>query len=118
MAAISRSAEPVEGECGDMRPSNPRRLELRPERDDQQHAKGSHPVHRPTERFKARGVDPMRILENHQHRIGCRQRLQLRGKRFQRFLPPLLRGQFERGIASIVRQRQHFGKQRRVLRST
>ena len=57
----------------------------------------------------------MHILEDHQHRIGSRQRLQLRSERFQRFLPPLLRGQFERRIASIVRQRQHFGKQRRVL---
>ena len=89
-------AEPVEGECSDVRPSDPRRLELRSVRDDQQHAKSSYPVHRPTERFKARRVDPMRILEDHQHRIGSRQRLQLRGERFQRLLPPLLRGQFER----------------------
>ena len=27
--------------------------------------KGSYPVHGSTERFKARGVDPMRILEDH-----------------------------------------------------
>ena len=31
--------------------------------------KGLDPVHRPTEHFQARGVDPMRILEDHQHRI-------------------------------------------------
>jgi hypothetical protein len=34
----------------------------------------------------------MRILENLQHRALARQRLQLRGKRFQRFLPALWRG--------------------------
>ena len=74
------------------------------------------PVHRPTEHFQARGVDPMRILEDHQHRILPRQRLDLRSERFQRSLPALLRGQFERGIASVVRQRQHLGKECRVLR--
>ena len=50
-----------------------------------------NPVHRPTERFQARGVDPMHILENHQHRIGARQRLDLQIERFQCSLPPLLR---------------------------
>ena len=30
--------QPVEGECGNVRPSNPRRLELWTERHDQQHA--------------------------------------------------------------------------------
>ena len=43
-------------------------------------------------------------------------RLDLRGERFQRFLSPLLRGQFERWITSVVRQREHFSKQRCVLR--
>ena len=57
----------------------------------------------------------MHILKNHQHRIRPRQRLQLCSERFQRFLSPLLRGQFECRVASIVRQRQHFSKQRRVL---
>jgi len=30
-------------------------------------------------------------------------------------LPALLRGELERGIASIVRQRQHLGKERGIL---
>jgi len=30
-------------------------------------------------------------------------------------LPALLRGQFKRGITSVVRQRQHLGNQRGVL---
>jgi len=57
----------------------------------------------------------MRILEDHQHRFGARQRFDLRNERFQRSLPALFRGQVERRIASINRQRQHLGKERRVL---
>src|SRR5262245_35261209 len=37
----------------------------------------------------------MRVLEGHQHRLLPRQRLHLRGKRLQRFLPALLRRQFD-----------------------
>ena len=48
------------------------------------------PIHRAPNRFQARWVNPMHVLENHQHRLGLRQRLQLRGKRLQRLLPPLL----------------------------
>ena len=57
----------------------------------------------------------MRILEDHQHRILTRQRLHLRGERFQRFLPALLWVHVERGITPVVRQRQHLGKQCRIL---
>ena len=39
----------------------------------------------------------------------------LRQKRVERPLPALLRGEFERGIASVVWQRQHLGKQRGIL---
>ena len=98
-----------------MRPSNPRRVELGAESYDEQHRKGFNSVHRPTERFQARGVDPMRILEDHQHRLLSSQSRELCRQGFQRSLSALLRGQVERGIASIVRQRQHLGKERRVL---
>ena len=40
-------AQPIESEGGHVWSSDPRRLELRSERDDQQHPKGSNPVHRP-----------------------------------------------------------------------
>ena len=56
----------IDGEGSHVRPSDPGRIEFRPERHDKQHAKGRDPVHRPTERFQARGVAPMRILEDHQ----------------------------------------------------
>ena len=99
-----------------MRPSHPRRLELGAESYDQQHGKGFNPVHGPAERLQARGVGPMRILEDHQHRLLSATVPPLVSERFQRFLPAPLRGQFERWIASIVRQRQHLGKECGVLR--
>jgi hypothetical protein len=45
----------------------------------------------------------MRVLENHQDRIGTRQRFNLRSQGFQRLLSPSLGGQFEIWVASIVR---------------
>jgi hypothetical protein len=44
----------VDVEACDERPSDPRRLELRPERHDQQHAQGSYPLHCSTKQFQAR----------------------------------------------------------------
>ena len=108
-------AKPIEGKGGYVRPSNPRRFKLRSVRDDQQRAQSSYTVHRSTEGFQASWVGPVGILKNHQHRILAAQRLHLRSKRFHRLLPPLLRGHFERRIASIIRKRQHFGKECRVL---
>ena len=70
--------KPVECESTDVRSSYPWWLELRPMRNDQQHAKGSNPVHCSAKGFQARRVDPMRILEDHQHGVGARQRLHLR----------------------------------------
>ena len=49
----------------------------------------------PTESFKTSGISPMRILENHQHRILPRQHFDFRAERFQRSLPPLLGPEFE-----------------------
>ena len=61
--------QPIESEGCDVRLPNPWRLKFGPIRNDQQHAKGSYPVHRSTEHFKARGIGPVRILEDHQHGI-------------------------------------------------
>ena len=54
-----------------MRSSDPRRFKLRPEGHNQQRAKASDLIHGTTKRFQACGVDPMRILKDHQHRIGA-----------------------------------------------
>jgi hypothetical protein len=55
----------------------------------------------------------MRILEDHQYRTLATKQLHLRRKRFQRSWLPCFR--FERRIASVVRQRQRFGKECTVV---
>jgi hypothetical protein len=62
--------QPIDGEGGHVRPADPGRIEFRPKRHAQQHAHGPNLVHRPTERFQTRRVDPVRILEDHQHWTG------------------------------------------------
>ena len=70
-------SQPIDGEGGDVRSSDPSRIEFRPERHDQQYAKCRDAAHRLTEYFQARGVGPMRILQDHQHWVLACQRLQL-----------------------------------------
>jgi hypothetical protein len=64
--------QPIDGEGGHVGATDPGWIEFRPERHDQQHARGPSLVHSPTERFQARRVDPLHILEDHQHRTGSR----------------------------------------------
>jgi hypothetical protein len=61
--------QPIDSQGGYMRASDPGRLEVRSVRHEQQHAKRPNPVHHPTEQFQARGVSPMHILKDHEHRI-------------------------------------------------
>jgi len=85
--------QPIDGQRRHIRPSNPGRVEFRPERYDQQRTEVSNPVHNPAERFQAGGVGPMRILEDHQHRALSCQRVHLRNERLKCSLPALRRGQ-------------------------
>ena len=57
----------------------------------------------------------MGVLHDHQQRALMRQRFHLSDQRVDRFLPAQRRGQCERGIASVVGQRQHFRDERGVL---
>ena len=74
-----------------MGPPNPRRLKFGSERNDKQHAKRSVSCPRPDRAFQACGVDPMHVLENHQHRILDATAPPLRSERFQCSLSALLR---------------------------
>jgi hypothetical protein len=105
----------IQDECGHVRLSDPGRVEFRSECHDQQRAKAPNAVHRPAERFEARRVNPLRILEDHQNWTGARQSLDLRNERLLRSLPALLRGQLDLRVASIVRQRQHVRKEGDIL---
>jgi hypothetical protein len=60
--------QPIQSDERHIRSSDPRWLKVGPECHDQQHPKAANPVDDPTEHFKARGVGPMGILEDHQHR--------------------------------------------------
>ena len=116
MASMSRSPSRLRVSARHMRLSNPRRLEFRPERHDQQHAEEF--VIRSTVRpNSSRLVGSVQCASSKIISTGLLpgQRFQLRAECFQRFLPALLRRQFERGIASVVRQRQHLGKERGIL---
>ena len=100
----------IEGQRGYMRLSDPGRRKFRPERNEQQYAKGRNSVDNSAEDFQARRVGPMRILEDHQNWILPCQRFHLRNERLQSSLSALLWGKIERRIPSIVRQRQHVGE--------
>jgi hypothetical protein len=73
--------EPIDVESRHVRPPDPRWVELWTGRHHQQHTQVLKPVNDPAERLKARGIGPMRILDNHQHRCGPCQRLYLRAQR-------------------------------------
>ncbi|MET0679084.1 MAG: hypothetical protein ABW175_25065, partial [Bradyrhizobium sp.] len=101
--------QPMQGQLSHVRPSNRGQAEFRPVRNQYQEPMARSQIHRPGKQFEAGWIGPMRVFENHQYRIDPSQRRDLRVKRFQRFLTAELRLDFDRRVASIVRQRQHFG---------
>src|SRR6476660_1028448 len=94
--------KPVDRLARHVRLSNPWRAELRAESYNEQRRESFNAIHRPVERLKTRRIDPMYILEGHQHRLLACQSRNLRCQGFQRSLSALFRGQIKRGIASIV----------------
>jgi hypothetical protein len=85
-------AQPIDSKGCDMRLPNPRRLKFGPVRNNQQHAKGSYPVHRSTKHFKARGIGPVRIFKDHQQGTSPSYCLDLCYERFKRALSALIWG--------------------------
>ena len=69
-------------------------------------------LHHNREQLQRGRVDPMGILEHHQHRLARREALELPPKRRQRCLLALLRAQFRQGVALARRQRQKVGQNR------
>ncbi len=57
----------------------------------------------------------MRVLQDHQDRGPARNRLDPADQRFKRLLPALLRGEVQRGMAAVFRQRKHLGEKRGLL---
>ena len=98
-----------------MRTPGPRRDEFRPEGDEQQESQGLDFVHEQADRFQARRIGPMSVLENHPHRRFAGNPFDPAGQRCKRSLPPLMRGEVQCGIAAVVRKGQHLGQKRGVL---
>src|SRR6476660_1095989 len=107
--------KPVDRLARHVRLSNPWRAELRAESYNEQRRESFDAIHRPVERLQTRRIDPMYILEDHQHRAMDCQPGKLCRQGFQRSLSALLWSKVEYWIASIVRQREHLGKERGVL---
>src|SRR6516225_2648015 len=62
-------SQPIEGEGGHMRPSDPWRLELWSRCHDQQDTETWYPADGAIKQFKTRRVAPMGVFEDHQDRI-------------------------------------------------
>jgi hypothetical protein len=92
MASMSRSPEAVDRHECYMRSPYPGRIKVRPECHYQQHRKAADALDDPTERFQARWIGPMGVLEDHQHRSLACQFSNLCCLGFQRSLPALFRG--------------------------
>ena len=80
-----------------MRLAAPGVLELRPKGDNQQDRQPGCPIDRQVEQFARGRIDPMCVLENHQHRAGTRQGFELMQQCFEQHLPLALRAEVELG---------------------
>jgi hypothetical protein len=99
----------IERQYADLWLADPGHLELRAERHYQQHAQAAHALDGEVEQFARGRVDPMRVLENHDHRLLARQAHELVEERFQ--CPFLLALRTEAGQRVVFRtwQRQQIG---------
>ena len=103
--------EPIERQARHMRLPDPGWSELGPESDDEQRWGAADALDYPAQRLEARRIDPMCILEDHEHGLPACQSRELRCQGFQRPLSALLRHERECRIAAIVGKRQQFGKE-------
>ena len=74
-----------------MRPTNPRRIELRTVSDYEQRRNRLNSIDGATEHFQSCGIDPMGVLDDHQHWLCLPSRQSGVNERLQRSLSALLR---------------------------
>ena len=67
----------------DLRLAGPGRLELGAERHDQQHRQAAHALDGEVEQLARGRVDPMRVLEDHEHRLLAGQTFELPDQRLE-----------------------------------
>jgi hypothetical protein len=95
--------------------AGPGRLELGPECDDEQNGQMLGSLNRNIEEFPRGRIDPLDILEDHQHRLFVRQPINLPQDSLNCSLPSLLRGEIKRGQTMSGRDRQQPRQQGHIL---
>ena len=100
-----------------MSAAGPGRGEFGAEGNHQQGAQIGQSIDQPGEHVKRRGVDPMRVLQQREHRVVPGQPFEHREQRGDRALLLLRRGHFQRRVSPLAGDRQQSGDKRRdVLR--
>src|SRR5438067_2119411 len=92
-----------------MRLAAPRRLKLRPERDDQQYRQLADAIDGQVEQLARGWIDPMRVLERYQHRLPPRHGAELAQQRLEQLLALALWAEVQR--RGVVGQRQPLSDQ-------
>ena len=115
-AGAVATAEAAQGQHRHMRLADPGRLELRPERDHQQHRHAGGTGNHSIEQIKRCRIDPVGVLEHHQHGALRRGAVELVEKRREGHLSLLLRADRHCRVALVRRHRQQLGDQRHIAR--
>ena len=110
-AGAVAAAEAAQGQHRHMRLADPGRLDLRPERDDQQHRQIGGAGNRSIEQVERCRIDPMGVLDHDQDRALRRLAVELVEKRGESHLPLLLRADCQRRVAAV---RRHGQKTRHI----
>ena len=109
--------EPVERQRGHVCLAGPGRRELGAEGDEEQRRRTLHPLDDKIELLPRRGIDPMGILEDHQHRPLPREHRELPQQRLERLLLLALGREVRSPVTASGggRDRQQLGEKRHVL---
>ena len=110
------AAQAAELDRNDIRKIVPARLEPRPMRADKHHPLRHQPFRDHLQKLRARGIDPMQVLHDEQHRNARRHGFDHREQGLDRALLALLGARGAGRIALAQRQRQQGCERRNVAR--
>ena len=106
-------AEPIERQARDVGAAAPGRLEFGTKGDRQQHRQTPHPVDGQIQQLARGRIDPVGVLEHHQHRPVPRLGFELAEQRLEQLLAFALRAEVE--VRGGTRQRQQLAQQRDIV---
>jgi hypothetical protein len=98
-----------------MRLPHPRRRELGPIGHDQQHRQLANVIDDDVEELPRRGIDPVRVFQDHQHGPARGESGKLHKKAPQQQLLAALEAERQRGMALVGRDREKVGKERDIV---